>query len=112
MPRQAADFITGKLLRIFVDEADRRSGKPLYEALIETLREAGFSGATVLKGIEGFGRCKAVHSSRAVDFSSNLPVLIEVFEQEEKILAFIPKLRDMIGEGLVTLENVQVLRWT
>lgn len=106
------ETITGKLLRIFVDEAERLNGKPLYEALIEALREAGFAGATVLKGIEGFGQHKAVHSARAVDFSSNLPVLIEVFEQEEKVLAFIPKLREMISEGLITLENVQVLRWT
>lgn len=106
------ETITGKLLRIFVDEAERLNGKPLYEALIEELREAGFAGATVLKGIEGFGQHKAVHSARAVDFSSNLPVLIEVFEQEEKVLAFIPKLREMMSEGLITLENVQVLRWT
>lgn len=106
------ETITGKLLRIFVDEAERLNGKPLYEALIEALREAGFAGATVLKGIEGFGQHKAVHSARAVDFSSNLPVLIEVFEQEEKVLAFIPKLREMMSEGLITLENVQVLRWT
>ena len=106
------ETITGKLLRIFVDEAERLNGKPLYEALVEALREAGFAGATVLKGIEGFGQHKAVHSARAVDFSSNLPVLIEVFEQEEKVLAFIPKLREMMSEGLITLENVQVLRWT
>lgn len=106
------ETITGKLLRIFVDEAERLNGKPLYEALIEALREAGFAGATVLKGIEGFGQHKAVHSARAVDFSSNLPVLIEVFEQEEKVLSFIPKLREMMSEGLITLENVQVLRWT
>jgi PII-like signaling protein len=106
------ETMTGKLLRIFVDEADHLNGKPLYEAVIEALREAGFAGATVLKGIEGFGRHKAVRAARSVEFSSNLPVVIEVFEQEEKVLAFIPKLRDMIDEGLLTLENVQVLQWT
>ncbi|HEY9181150.1 MAG TPA: DUF190 domain-containing protein [Candidatus Baltobacteraceae bacterium] len=103
---------TAKLLRIFVDEDDGWSGKPLYEAIVEALREAGFAGATVLKGIEGFGRRRAVRSARAVDFSANLPVLIEVFEQEEKVLEFIPKLREMISDGLITLENVQVVRWT
>lgn len=105
-------FTTGKLLRIFVDEDDRLHGKPLYEAVVEALREAGFAGATVLKGIEGFGQHRAVRSARPVDFSTNLPVLIEVFEQEEKVLQFIPKLREMMSEGLVTLENVQVMRWT
>jgi PII-like signaling protein len=105
-------FITGKLLRIFVDEEARFKGRPLYAAIVEALKDAGFAGATVLKGIEGFGPHHAVRSARAVDFSANLPVLIEVFEEEQKVLAFIPKLQEMIGEGLLTLENVQVARWT
>jgi len=100
----------GKLLRIFVDEEDRWHGKPLYVAIVDALRAAGFAGATVLKGIEGYGSHKAVHSARAFDFSTNLPVLIEAFEEEEKVLAFIPTLREMISEGLLTLENVQLLR--
>ncbi len=101
---------TGKLLRIFVDEGDRWEGKPLYAAIVHALKDAGFAGATVLKGIEGFGRRRAVHTARAVDFSSDLPVLIEVFEGESKILAFIPVLREMMHEGLITLENVQMMR--
>jgi PII-like signaling protein len=105
-------FITGKLLRIFVDEEARYDGKPLYAAIVEALKDAGFAGATVLKGIEGFGPHHAVRSARTVDFSANLPVLIEVFEQEEKVLAFIPTLRAMMNDGLITLENVQVARWT
>jgi uncharacterized protein len=102
----------GKLLRIFVDEGDRWNGQPLYAAIVEALKADGFAGATVLKGIEGFGARKAVHSARTVDFSTNLPVLIEVLESEEKIIAFIPKLREMMREGLITLENVQMLRIT
>lgn len=102
----------GKLLRIFVDEGDRWNGQPLYVAIVEALKADGFAGATVLKGIEGFGARKAVHSARTVDFSTNLPVLIEVLESEEKIIAFIPKLREMMREGLITLENVQMLRIT
>ena len=99
-----------KLLRIFVDEADRWKGRPLYSAIVDALREAGFTGATVLKGIEGFGSHKTVHSARVFDFSANLPVLIEVIEDEGRILAFIPVLREMIAEGLITLEDVQVVR--
>lgn len=101
---------TGKLMRIFVDEADRWQDKPLYAAIVDALRSAGFAGATVLKGIEGYGSHKTIHSARVFDFSTNLPVLIEVFEQEEKVLAFIPALRAMMSEGLITLENVQLLR--
>jgi PII-like signaling protein len=102
----------GKLLRIFIDEEDRRHGKPLYEAIVEALHEAGFAGATVLKGIEGYGSHNAVHSARVFDFSTNLPVLIEVFEREEKITAFLPTLREMVTEGLITLENVQLIRFS
>ncbi|HKU67967.1 MAG TPA: DUF190 domain-containing protein [Candidatus Baltobacteraceae bacterium] len=104
------EAITGKLLRIFVDEDDRRHGKPLYTEIVDALKAAGFAGATVLKGIEGFGRRKTVHSARVIDFSTNLPVVIEVFEREEKILAFLPTLREMMQEGLITLENVQIVQ--
>lgn len=74
----------GKLLRIFVDEADWHGKQPLFMALIEALKNAGFVGATVLKGIEGHGVHKSVHSTRTFDLSTNLPVLIEVIESEEK----------------------------
>lgn len=102
----------GTLLRIFLDEEDRRQGKSLYAAIVDALRDAGFAGATVLKGIEGYGAHKTVHSARVFDFSTNLPVLIEVFEQEEKVLAFLPVLREMVSEGLITLENVQLVRFS
>lgn len=98
---------SGKLLRVFVDEGDRWDGKPLYAAIVEAFKDAGFAGATVLKAIEGFGHNRIVRSARIVDFSANLPVLIEVFEDEAKVLAFIPKLREMMHEGLITLENVE-----
>lgn len=105
-----AETTTGKLLRIFIDEDERYGGKPLYAAIVDELKSAGFSGATVLKGIEGFGPHHVVRSARAIDFATNLPVLLEVFEREEKVLAIIPKLREMISEGLITLENVQIAR--
>lgn len=79
-------------------------------ALVEALKAAGFAGATVLKGIEGFGVHKTVHAARNFDQSTNLPTLIEVIEEEAKILAFLPTLRSMVSEGLITLENLELMR--
>jgi hypothetical protein len=102
--------MTGKLLRIFIDEADRWQGQPLAQAIVGALRQAGFSGATVLKGIEGYGVHRRLHAARAADFSSDLPILIEVIEEASKIEAFLPTLKTMVTEGLITLENVQTIR--
>jgi PII-like signaling protein len=99
-------------LRIFICEEDRWQGQPLYAAIVDALRSAGFTGATVLKGIESFGLRKTLHSARLIDVATHLPVLIEVMENEEKIRAFMPVLREMVSEGLVTLENVQLLRFS
>jgi PII-like signaling protein len=101
---------TGKLLRIFVDEGDRYNGKPLYMAIVDALKSAGFTGATVLKGIEGFGASRVVNAARSFDASANLPILIEVIDEESKVLAFVPTLREMIAEGLITLENLELRR--
>ena len=103
---------TGRLLRIFVDEADRWHGQPLYTAIVEALRKEDFVGATVLKGIEGYGSHKTLHSARVFDFSTNLPIVIEVIEEGAKIDAFLPTLQAMIGEGLLTLEDVRIVRIT
>jgi uncharacterized protein len=103
---------SGKLLRIFVDESDRWEGKPLYMAIVDALRRSGFAGATVLKGIEGYGSHRSLHSARVFELSSDLPVLIEVFEREERVLAFVPTLREMVREGLITLETVQLMQFT
>lgn len=97
-------------MRVFVDEDDRYDGKPLYMAIVEALKAAGFTGATVLKGIEGYGIHKTVHAARTFDLSTNLPILIEVIEEEAKVLAFLPALRAMIAEGLITLENLELMR--
>ncbi len=105
-----SERITGKLLRIFIDEDDRHDGKPLYMAIVEALKAAGFTGATVLKGIEGYGVHNTVHAARTFDLSTNLPILIEVIEEEAKVLAFLPSLRAMIPEGLITLENLELMR--
>lgn len=100
----------GTLLRIFVDEEDRYNGKPLYMALVDELKAAGFTGATVLKGIEGYGIHKTLHTARTFDMSTNLPILIEVIEEEAKVMALLPTLRAMIDEGLLTLENLELVR--
>jgi len=101
----------GKLLRIFIGESDRHGAQPLYTAIVEAARGAGLSGATVFKGIEGFGGHSVVHAARVFDLSTDLPVLIEIVDSEEKIRAFIPTLDSLVREGLVTLETVEVLRY-
>lgn len=102
---------TGKLLRIFIGESDRHGGQPLYTAIVERARRAGLSGATVFKGIEGFGGHSVVHAARIFDLSTDLPVLIEIVDTEEKIEAFLPALDEIVHEGLITMENVQVIRY-
>lgn len=102
---------TGKLLRIFIGESDRCGSQPLYTAIVERARKAGLGGATVFKGIEGFGGHSVVHAARIFDLSTDLPVLIEIVDAEEKIRAFIPALDEIVHEGLITLETVEVIRY-
>jgi PII-like signaling protein len=102
---------TGKLLRIFVGEADRYHGQPLHVAIVERARKEGLSGATAFKGIEGFGGHSVVHAARVFDLSADMPMLIEIVDTEEKIRAFIPLLDEMVTEGLITLESVEVIHY-
>lgn len=102
------------LMRIFIGESDRcaegpHAGKPLYEALLAMLRERGFAGATVLRGIAGFGASAKVHTDRILRLSMDLPIVIEVVETEEKIEEVRPELDRMIGGGLITLERAHVI---
>jgi uncharacterized protein len=99
----------GLLIRIFVGESDRWDGAPLYEAIVQCAREKGLAGATVLRGIEGFGAHNLIHSVRDVRHAEDLPIVIEIVDQREKIESFLPELDSMIPEGLVTLEPVQVI---
>ena len=103
----------GRLLRIFVGESDTWHGRPLYQAIVERVREEGLAGATVLRGIEGFGADSHLHTSRILRLSEDLPIVIEIVDSEERIRTFLPVLDEMMGEasGLVTLEKVQVLRY-
>jgi PII-like signaling protein len=101
----------GKLLRIFVGESDRHEGKPLYRAIVERVRAEGLAGATVLRGIEGFGADSRVHTSRILRLSEDLPIVIEIVDTPERIDAILPVLDEMVGEGMVTVERVQIIAY-
>lgn len=101
----------GKLLRIFIGESDTWHGKPLYEAIVLRLREEGLAGATVIRGIEGFGAHSHLHTARILRLSEDLPLVIEVVDSAERVEAILPVLDEMVTEGLVTLERVQVLKY-
>jgi len=101
----------GKLLRIFIGESDHWHGKPLYAAIVERLREHGLAGATVIRGIEGFGAHSHLHTSRLLRLSADLPLVIEVVDQEERIRSVLPMLDEMVTGGMVTLETVEVIAY-
>ena len=101
----------GLLLRVFIGEQDRWHGRPLYEALVLKAREAGLAGATVLRGLEGFGAHSRLHSAKVLRLSEDLPIVIELVDREDRIRAFIPVCDEMIGEGLIALEKVEVLKY-
>jgi PII-like signaling protein len=97
------------LMRIFIGESDKYRGKPLYEALLEHMRKKGLAGATVLRGVSGFGASSVVHTDKVLRLSLDLPLIIEVVETEEAIQAILPDLDEMIGGGLITLERARVI---
>jgi PII-like signaling protein len=101
----------GKLLRIFIGESDRYHRKPLYQAIVEMLREEGLAGATVLRGIEGFGAHSHLHTARILRLSEDLPIIIEVADQTERIEKILPRLDEMVTEGMLTLERVETLAY-
>ena len=97
------------LLRIFVGESDRYGGKPLYESVVLRAREAGLAGATVFRSPMGFGAASRLHTAKILRLSTDLPMVIEIVDEESKINAFLPELEKMLDGGLVTLEKVRVL---
>ena len=99
------------LLRIFIGEADKHAGKPLYEAIVMKARELHLAGATVLRGPMGFGASSRIHTAKILRLSEDLPFVIEIVDAEEKIDAFLPVLDAMMGSGLVTLEKVKVRQY-
>jgi PII-like signaling protein len=99
----------GKLLRIFVEEQDKWHGQPLYEAIVQLAKKEGMAGATAIKGFMGFGCKSHMHTAKLLELSENLPIIIEMVDSEEKIAKFIPHLDEMVQEGLITLEKVNVV---
>jgi PII-like signaling protein len=98
----------GHLLRIFVGESDKHEGIPLYEWLVRRARELGLAGATVLRGVEGFGAHSRLHTAKILRLSEDLPIVVEIVDTREKIEEFLPVIDEAIPEGLATLEKVQI----
>ena len=98
----------GKLLRIFVGENDKHEGLPLYEWIVRKARKRGLAGATVLRGHEGFGANSRLHTAKILRLSSDLPMVIEIVDTEEKIESFMPIIDEAVEDGLATLEKVEV----
>ena len=99
----------GQLLRIFIGESDRWHGKPLHEAIVLAAREAGLAGATVLRGLDGFGASSRIHTVKILRLSEDLPIVIEIVDKPERIQEFLPTVDQMVTEGMVTLEKVHIL---
>ena len=98
----------GKLLRVFIGENDRHAGMPLYEWIVRRAREQGLAGATVLRGLEGFGAKSRLHTAKILRLSSDLPIVIEIVDTEDKIEAFLVTIDDVVHDGLATVEKVEV----
>ena len=99
------------LLRVFIGESDRYQHRPLYEAIVLKARQLDLAGATVLRGPMGFGKSSHLHTAKILRLSTDLPMIIEVVDSEDKVDAFLPVLDQMMGGGLVTLEKAKVIRY-
>lgn len=110
---QARELMTinenGVLLRVFIGDDDRFEGKLLYEAIVQKARELGLAGATVLRGTEGFGANSVVHKMALLEMSTNLPIVIEIVDSEDRINTLLPHLETMVQEGLITMEYVRII---
>ncbi len=99
----------GSLIRVFIGESDTWHGRPLYHAIVERARAEGLAGATVVRGIEGFGAHSRLHTARILQLSSDLPLVIEIVDIDERVRRFLPLLDEMVSEGLVTVEPVDIV---
>ena len=98
----------GHLLRIFIGESDRYEHQPLYEWIVRRAREHGLAGATVLRGLEGFGAHSRLHTAKILRLSTDLPIVIEIVDTMDRIESFLPVIDGAIAEGLATIEKVQI----
>lgn len=101
----------GQLLRIFIGESDRWHGKPLYEAIILKAREMGLAGATMLRGLMGFGAARRIHTAKILRLSQDMPIVIEIVDSADKIDSLLPIVDEMVQEGMVTVERVRVIQY-
>ncbi len=97
------------LMRIHIGESDKWHGKPLHEAIVMMLRKEGFSGATVLRGVSGYGGSSVYHTDKLLRLSQDLPIIVEVIETQERIDQILPRLDEIVDGGLITLEKVRVI---
>ena len=100
------------LMRIFIGEGDKFGQRPLYEALVELFKKEGFHGATVLRGVAGFGAHSVYHTDRILRLSRDLPVIVEVVDTQENVDRVMPKVDEMMSGGLITIEKATVIRYT
>ena len=100
-----------ELLRIFIGESDKFEGKPLYEAIVHLVRQKGMAGATVTRGLMGFGAHSRIHTAKILRLSEDLPIIIEIVDKPERIQLLLPELDRMMQEGLITLEKVTVFAY-
>lgn len=98
-------------LRLYIGEADRWHGRPLSDAIVLRLRELGIAGATVVRGVEGYGRNAHLHTAKILRLSEDLPIVIDVVDREARIREVLPELDAMVGDGLITLEPVEVVAY-
>src|SRR5437762_935025 len=101
----------GKLVRIYVGESDHWHGQTLFNAIVELARREGLAGATVTHGIEGFGASSRIHTASILRLSEDLPVKIEIIDLEERVLRFLPALDEMVVDGLVTIQDCEVVKY-
>lgn len=100
-----------ELIRIFIGESDRHAGRPLYEVIVEAARKKGLAGATVVRGVMGFGAASRIHTSKILRLSEDLPMVIEIVDSTEKIESFLPELQELVKDGLITTEKMRVLAY-
>ncbi len=100
-----------EILRVFIGESDKYNGRPLYEAIVEEARKTGMAGATVTRGVLGFGAHSRIHTAKILRLSEDLPLIVEIVDKPERIEAFLPDLDKMVGEGLITIEKVRVVAY-
>ncbi|MDI6870887.1 MAG: DUF190 domain-containing protein [Bacillota bacterium] len=102
----------GRELRIYIGESDRYGGKPLYRAIVEMMKREGLAGVTVMRGIEGFGANSRIHTANILRLSEDLPLVIVTVDSQQKIDKVLPRLNEMVTEGLITIHDVDVIKYT